>query len=611
MKSIDHPENQHDRKVEIRVIARVLPYLWPKGQAWVKWRVIIALVSLVMAKLVAVATPMIMGAAVDNLSGDGGPSQILMLGAIGLTVAYGLSRILESAFQQLRDIVFAKVGQRALRKVGLETFQHIHNMSLRYHLSRQTGGLSRVMERGVKGVSFLLRFLLFSIGPLALQLILISIALATLFNVRYLGVIALAVVAYVLFTAVVTEWRVKIRKVMNDQDKDANQKAIDSLLNFETVKYFGAEMREAGRYDAAMEGYEAAAIKTSYSLGFINIGQSLIINMAMVAVMIMSAQDVAAGRASVGGFVAVNAYIMQVMMPLNFLGFVYREIRQALVDMSEMFSLLERPPEVEDKDVATALKVTGGCIEFRDIQFSYDAERPILKGVSLKVEPGQTWAIVGPSGSGKSTLGRLLFRFYDVNDGALLIDDQDIRDITQRSLHEAIGVVPQDTVLFNDTIYYNIAYGRTGATPDQVKTAAKAAQIHDFVESLPMGYETTVGERGLKLSGGEKQRVGIARTLLKDPPILLLDEATSALDSETEYDIQDSLIQMGRGRTVLTIAHRLSTVVHADRIVVLEKGQIVEQGRHDELMLKAGRYAHLWNLQLAENGKASRHNELV
>ena len=611
MENIDHPENQHDRKVEIRVIARVLPYLWPKGQAWVKWRVIIALVSLVMAKLVAVATPMIMGAAVDNLSGDGEPSQILMLGAIGLTVAYGLSRILESVFQQLRDIVFAKVGQRALRKVGLETFQHIHNMSLRYHLSRQTGGLSRVMERGVKGVSFLLRFLLFSIGPLALQLILISIALATLFNVRYLGVIALAVVAYVLFTAVVTEWRVKIRKVMNDQDKEANQKAIDSLLNFETVKYFGAEMREAGRYDDAMEGYEAAAIKTSYSLGFINIGQSLIINTAMVAVMIMSAQDVVAGRASVGGFVAVNAYIMQVMMPLNFLGFVYREIRQALVDMSEMFSLLERPPEVEDKDTALALKVAGGCIEFKDIHFSYDAERPILKGVSLKVEPGQTWAIVGPSGSGKSTLGRLLFRFYDVNDGALLIDDQDIRDITQRSLHEAIGVVPQDTVLFNDTIYYNIAYGRTGATPDQVKNAAKAAQIHDFIESLPMGYETTVGERGLKLSGGEKQRVGIARTLLKDPPILLLDEATSALDSETEHDIQDSLIQMGRGRTVLTIAHRLSTVVHADRIVVLEKGQIVEQGHHDELMLKAGRYAHLWNLQLAENGKASRQNQLV
>ena len=603
MKSIGTPQDQHDRKVEIRVIARVAPYLWPKGQTWVKWRVTVALLSLVMAKLVAVATPMIMGAAVDNLSGDSGANQILMLGAIGLTVAYGLSRVLESAFQQLRDIVFAKVGQRALRKVGLETFQHIHNMSLRYHLSRQTGGLSRVMERGVKGVSFLLRFLLFSIGPLALQLILISIALATLFNIRYLGVIALAVIAYVCFTAVVTEWRVKIRKVMNDQDKDANQKAIDSLLNFETVKYFGAEMRESGRYDAAMEGYEAAAIKTSYSLGFINIGQSIIINTAMVAVMIMSAQDVVAGRASVGGFVAVNAYIMQVMMPLNFLGFVYREIRQALVDMSEMFSLLEQPAEVQDKENAPPLKVKGGCIELRDVHFSYDPERPILKGVTLRVEPGQTWAIVGSSGSGKSTLGRLLFRFYDVTDGALFIDGQDIRDVTQRSLHDAIGVVPQDTVLFNDTIYYNIAYGRTDATMDQVENAARAAQIHDFVKSLPMGYDTTVGERGLKLSGGEKQRVGIARTLLKNPPILLLDEATSALDSETEHEIQDSLIQMGQGRTVLTIAHRLSTVVHADRIVVLENGKIVEQGCHDELMLTAGRYAHLWNLQLAENGR--------
>jgi ABC-type transport system involved in Fe-S cluster assembly fused permease/ATPase subunit len=390
---------------------------------------------------------------------------------------------------------------------------------------------------------------------------------------------------------------------MNDQDKDANQKAIDSLLNFETVKYFGAEMRESGRYDAAMEGYEAAAIKTSYSLGFINIGQSIIINTAMIAVMIMSAQDVVAGRASVGGFVAVNAYIMQVMMPLNFLGFVYREIRQALVDMSEMFSLLEQPAEVQDKENAPPLKVKGGCIELRDVHFSYDPERPILKGVTLRVEPGQTWAIVGSSGSGKSTLGRLLFRFYDVTDGALFIDGQDIRDVTQRSLHDAIGVVPQDTVLFNDTIYYNIAYGRTDATTDQVENAARAAQIHDFVKSLPMGYDTTVGERGLKLSGGEKQRVGIARTLLKNPPILLLDEATSALDSETEHEIQDSLIQMGQGRTVLTIAHRLSTVVHADRIVVLENGKIVEQGCHDELMLAAGRYAHLWNLQLAENGR--------
>ncbi len=608
MKSLGSPESHHDREVEIRVIARVIPYLWPKGQNWVKWRVTIALASLIMAKLVAVATPMIMGAAVDVLSGDGGTNRLFMLGAIGLTVAYGVSRVLESIFQQLRDVVFAKVGQRALRQVGLETFQHIHNMSLRYHLARQTGGLSRVMERGVKGVSFLLRFLLFSIGPLVLQLVLISIALATFFNIRYLGVISLAIVAYVGFTAVVTEWRVKIRKVMNDQDKDANQKAIDSLLNFETVKYFGAETRESARYDDAMEGYEAAAIKTSYSLGFINIGQSLIINASLIAVMIMSAQDVAEGRASVGAFVAVNAYIMQVMMPLNFLGFVYREIRQALVDMSEMFSLLEQKPEVEDKHLASNLIVSGGCIEFKDVYFSYESNRSILRGISLTVKPGETWAIVGPSGSGKSTLGRLLFRFYDVDDGTLLIDGQDIRDITQMSLHEAIGVVPQDTVLFNDTILYNIAYGRMGASQTQIEKAAKAAQIHDFVKGLPLGYETIVGERGLKLSGGEKQRVGIARTLLKDPPILLLDEATSALDSETELEIQDSLIQMGEGRTVLTIAHRLSTVVHADCIVFLENGRIVEQGGHNELLKKGGRYAHLWNLQLAESTTAINRN---
>ena len=600
MQSLGTSDIPHDRKVEIRVIKRVVPYLWPEGQSWVKWRVVIAVVSLVLAKLVAVATPMVLGAAVDNLSGVTEGSQLLLLGAGGLTIAYGVSRILDSGFQQLRDVVFAKVGQRALRQVGLETFQHIHNMSLRYHLSRKTGGLSRVMERGVKGVSFLLRFLLFSIGPLMLQLVLISAALATFFDIRYLIVIAVAVVAYVWFTAVVTEWRVKIRKEMNDQDNDANQKAIDSLLNFETVKYFGAEAREADRYDSAMEGYETAALKTSYSLGFINLGQALIINTAMVIVMLMSVQGVAAGTVTVGGFVTVNAYLMQVMMPLNFLGFVYREIRQALVDMSEMFGLLEQPPEVQDQPNAPSLQVVGGSIELKDVYFSYDPERAILKGVSLKVEPGQTLAIVGPSGSGKSTIGRLLFRFYDVTEGALLVDGQDVRNVTQFSLHEAVGVVPQDTVLFNDTIYYNIAYGRANATWAQIEEAAKAAQIHDFVQSLPNGYYTKVGERGLKLSGGEKQRVGIARSLLKNPPILLLDEATSALDTETEYEIQESLIQMAHGRTVMIIAHRLSTVVHADRIVVLEQGQIVEEGSHKELLAKEGRYAHLWYLQLSE-----------
>jgi len=588
-----------ERRSAWRTVRRVLPYLWPaEGNVWIKYRVVGALLLLVFSKLIAVGTPFLYKTAVDALGGVAeGPAWFLALGAVGLTVAYGVARLMNVGFQQLRDVVFTRVGQRALRQLALETFEHIHRLSMRYHITRKTGGLSRIIERGVKGVDFLLRFMLFSVGPLVLELLLVAAIFFWLFDVWYLATIVVTIAIYIWFTFRITEWRVKIRREMNVQDTDANQKAIDSLLNFETVKYFNNEAMEAQRYDGAMAKYEVAAIKTNYTLAFLNFGQSLFITAGLVVVMVLAAMGVQRGDLTVGDFVMVNAYMIQITLPLNFLGTVYREIRQALVDMGEMFDLLEQPADVRDAPGAKALNVRGGEVVLENVRFGYDTVRPILKGVSLRVGPGETVAIVGPSGSGKSTIGRLLFRFYDVTEGALRIDGQDVREVTQSSLHAQIGVVPQDTVLFNDSIYYNISYGRPAASRAEVEAAAKAARIHEFIRRLPEGYDTQVGERGLKLSGGEKQRVGIARTLLKNPPILLLDEATSALDTQTEQDIQESLRTMGEGRTVITIAHRLSTVVDADRIVVLEDGQIVEEGRHDALLAKGGRYAAMWARQ--------------
>ncbi len=608
MRRLSKTEANFDPNAQIEgwnVIRRVAPYLWPKGDRNTQVRVVAAISVLLLANAIAVGTPFLYKAAVDALATEvRDDTWLIALGAVWLTVLYGVSRLATTGLTQLRDVIFTPVGQRALRTLALETFTHIHRLSMRYHITRKTGGLSRIIERGVKGVDFLMRFLIFSMGPLLLQLIMISVVLFFNFDVWYMVVVVGTIVVYVWFTFTVTEWRVKIRKVMNDQDTDANQKAIDSLLNFETVKYFGAEKWEAGRYDNAMRLYETAAVRTNYSLAFLNFGQSLIITAGLVVVMVMAAIGAANGTLTVGDFVMVNAYMIQITMPLNFLGTVYREIRQALIDMGGMFDLLEQPAEVMDKPDAKTLVVTEGHVELRDVHFGYDAARPILKGVDLDVLPGQTVAIVGSSGSGKSTIGRLLFRFYDVTGGAMLIDGQDVRDVTQESLHAQIGVVPQDTVLFNDTIHYNIAYGRPDATEAEIREAARAANIHDFILSLPDGYETTVGERGLKLSGGEKQRVGIARTLLKNPPILLLDEATSALDTDTEREIQRELRLMGQGRTVITIAHRLSTIQDADRIVVLENGEIVETGTHEALLTQAGRYAQLWNRQTEEEDAA-------
>ena len=597
-------QNPKNTSSNWRTVRRVSPYLWPKNpdQAWVKRRVLLALFALALSKVIAVATPFLFKAAVDVLAGENEATDALMLilGAGGLMFAYGFFRLASVGFGELRDAIFARVGQRALRSLALETFEHIHALSLRYHITRKTGGLSRIIERGVKGIDFLLRFMLFSIIPLLIELTLVATILFIVFDVWYLAVIVIMIVSFIWFTFTVSEWRVKIRKEMNDQDTAANQKAVDSLLNFETVKYFNAEKVEAERFDSSMQLYETAALKTSYSLSFLNIGQTILISIGLITVMVMAASGVQNGTLTVGDFVLINAYMIQITMPLNFLGTVYREIRQALVDMSEMFDLLEQPAEISDIKDAEHLNVCNGKIEFKNITFGYEKDRVILSDFNLIVGAGQNVAIVGASGSGKSTIGRLLFRFYDIDQGGLCIDGLNIKTVTQSSLHAAIGIVPQDTVLFNDTIYYNIAYGDSNASQEDVVNAAKAAEIHQFVSDLPDGYNTTVGERGLKLSGGEKQRVGIARTLLKNPPILLLDEATSSLDTETENSIQKSLNQLLEGRTVITIAHRLSTIVNSDFIVVLDNGEIIEQGTHKELLALNGRYNRMWKHQANE-----------
>ncbi len=587
-------------EVDFRVIRRVAPYLWPDGEREAKIRVVGAMVALILAKIATVLTPVGFMYAVDGLA-EGAPAPATWLMApVALVIFYGVARIASIGFAQLRDGVFAKVGQRALRRLALETFRHVHALSLRYHITRKTGGLSRIIERGVKGVDFLLRFMLFSIGPLILELGMVAAIFFFAFSGWYFLVIVVTIAIYVWFTFKVTEWRVKIRIRMNERDTDANQKAVDSLLNFETVKYFTAEAREAARYDHSMEGYEKAAVKTGVSLAWLNVGQTVIITAGLVIVMAMAAIGVQAGEMTVGQFVAVNAYMIQLTMPLNFLGTVYREIRQSLVDMRDMFTLLDQPAEVSDRPDAKPLDPGTGEVRFENVEFAYEGERPILKGVDFTVPGGKTLAVVGPSGSGKSTLFRLLFRFYDVQKGRVLVNGQDVRDVTQASLRAAVGVVPQDTVLFNDTIRYNIAYGREGATEAEIVEAARSAQIHDFIAALPEGYETMVGERGLKLSGGEKQRVAIARTILKNPPILILDEATSALDTGTEQEIQESLKRLGANRTVLMIAHRLSTVVEADEILVLEEGRVVERGAHADLIARGGRYAQMWRRQEAE-----------
>ena len=582
-----------------RALRSLLPYLWPSGAPALRLRVVLAMAMLLAARVTAVYIPVFYAQAVDALS----PDDIGLIALpLALILAYGAARVLSLAFNEARDAIFVNVAERAIRTIALEVFRHLHALSLRFHLGRQTGRLSQALDRGTRAISLLLRFSLFSIIPTAIELVLVFVILWNMLDAVIALTTMVTVVLYIAYTVMVTEWRIKFRRRMNEQEGRASSKSIDSLLNFETVKYFGNEGHEARRLDEALREYERAAVMNQVSLSLLNVGQAAIIAVGLTAVMLLSAYGIVAGTMTIGGFVLANTYLMQLYQPLNVFGFIYREIKQALIDIEEMFGLLDESDEIADPPQARDLVVDGGRIEFDRVAFGYDPRRPLLEDVSFAVPAGRTLAIVGPSGAGKSTVSRLLFRFYDVDGGAVRIDGQDVRDVVKSSLRAAIGIVPQDTVLFNDTIYYNIAYGRPDATPAEIERAARLARIHDFIVTTPDGYQTVVGERGLKLSGGEKQRVAIARTVLKNPSILVLDEATSALDSATEREIQHNLRELARGRTTLSIAHRLSTIVDAHEILVLDAGRIVERGRHDALLALDGRYAEMWRRQQESEG---------